>query len=230
MATVPLPVIALLGGPQVGKATLLQRITSSQACSTSGVWHIDTKYYTATASLATARDLEDGRRLAAACEALVLVFDASQEASFQAVREWESLLEADCAEVRLCIANKADKLASAAGGTRAPWLQAASQWCADHLYEYVEVRLATLTWAARKHSVSYLTCSNMQVSAADAEADAQLILDGETQGVPRIVAALEAHTWPGLRLKDRHASAPAETDGKHWPPLPCRGVFLRYLS
>ena len=140
MAAEPLPVIALLGDRQVGKETLLQRITSTQACSTSGVWDIDTKYYTARASLATANNPEDGRRLAAACEALVLVFDASQEASFQAVRDWESQLEAECAEVRLCIANKAEKLATSTGGIRAPWLQAAAQWCADHLYEYVEVR------------------------------------------------------------------------------------------
>ena len=79
--------------------------------------------------------------------------------------------------------------------------------------------------AIQTDSGLYSTCSNTQVSAADAEADAQLTLDGETQGVPRIMAALEAHTWPGLRLKDRHASAPAEPNGKPLPPLPSRGMF-----
>ena len=39
------------------------------------------------------------------------------------------------------------------------------------------------------------------MSAADEEADESLQLDGDPQGVKRVLEALEAHTWPGLRMK-----------------------------
>ncbi|KAK9906426.1 hypothetical protein WJX75_001640 [Coccomyxa subellipsoidea] len=60
---------------------------------------------------------------------------------------------------------------------RQPWHGEAQDWCCEHLFEYIEV------------------------SAADEEADESLQLDGDPQGVKRVLEALEAHTWPGLRLK-----------------------------
>ncbi len=42
---------------------------------------------------------------------------------------------------------------------------------------------------------------HLQVSAADDAADQVLQLDGDPQGLKRMLEALEAHTWPGLHLK-----------------------------
>lgn len=75
---------------------------------------------------------------------------------------------------------------------------------------------------------------HVQVSAADEAADQALLLDGDPQGVKRVLEALEAHTWPGLQLKVSssngvpadHASEPSiaseiETPGssyrQYWP-------------
>lgn len=54
----------------------------------------------------------------------------------------------------------------------------------------------------------------LQVSAADEAADQSLLLDGDPQGVKRVVDALEAHTWPGLQLKATHDGA-SSNGGPH---------------
>ena len=43
--------------------------------------------------------------------------------------------------------------------------------------------------------------SQLQAAPFAPDVDNQLMLDGEPQGVQRILAALQAHTWPGLRMK-----------------------------
>ena len=86
-----------------------------------------------------------------ACEALVLVFDASSEASLHEVQRWLAADAADAAEVRLVVANKVDRLADAlaANGSagaasaalqRSAWLTGAQAWCSEHLFEYIEAR------------------------------------------------------------------------------------------
>ncbi len=55
---------------------------------------------------------------------------------------------------------------------------------------------------------------NVQVSAADEAADQSLLLDGDPQGVKRVLEALEAHTWPGLQLKPTHDGA-SSNGGPH---------------
>lgn len=49
----------------------------------------------------------------------------------------------------------------------------------------------------------------MQVSAASTTVDQSL----EDQGVRRVIGALHAHTWPGLRMKESGNGAPAGSNG-----------------
>ncbi|EIE24162.1 hypothetical protein COCSUDRAFT_65775 [Coccomyxa subellipsoidea C-169] len=54
------------------------------------------------------------------------------------------------------------------------------------------------------------------VSAADDAADHSLQLDGDPQGLKRVLEALEAHTWPGLHLKaHRNGSSNGNGLGVH---------------
>ena len=94
---------------------------------------------------------EANTKFVQACEALVLVFDASSEASLLQVQRWAARGAADAAEVRLVVANKVDRLVEAptangsAGGTpaalqRSAWLSGAQAWCSEHHFEYIEAR------------------------------------------------------------------------------------------
>ena len=56
---------------------------------------------------------------------------------------------------------------------------------------------------------SSCTLRSLQVASADPTVDARLELDGERQGVRRVLSALSAHVWPGLVMKDRPAAAAA---------------------
>ena len=48
---------------------------------------------------------------------------------------------------------------------------------------------------------------------ADPQADALLVVDGNAQGIPRVLEALQAHMWPGLTLKvGRGGRASGDTD------------------
>ncbi|KAF6259837.1 alpha and gamma adaptin binding protein p34-domain-containing protein [Scenedesmus sp. NREL 46B-D3] len=206
--TAPDPACLFVGPPEVGKVTLIRALQSSaepKAPSPADyTLRLDTKYYTADVlvrALGTHQQDKQQQLPAHAWEqlqALVLVFDASSEASFVSARSWADARETDSIEVKLLVANKADRLqqqstrassaaAGAAGSCRAPWLHDAVSWCVDKGFEYVEA-------AAGKPAV-----------------DAALHLEGEQQGVVRVLAALQAHLWPGMLQKD-------------WQPRNRRGV------
>lgn len=85
-----------------------------------------------------------------ACEAVVLVFDATSEASLAEVQRWAAASALQAAEIRLMVANKVDRLMKGphADGSiegsptalkRSSRLAAAQAWCSEHLYEYIEV-------------------------------------------------------------------------------------------
>ena len=69
----------------------------------------------------------------------MLVFDSTNEASFNFVKQWAASGEATDAEIKLCIANKADRLLAGTSLERSAWLDAAADWCTRELYEYIEV-------------------------------------------------------------------------------------------
>jgi hypothetical protein len=192
--TAPGPACLFAGAPDVGKFTLirsLQLTPEPKSPSTPSYnLRLDTKYYTADVSVrsVTIQQQDQQQQLPADAweqlQALVLVFDASNQASFAGVQSWATARNTDSIEVKLLVANKADTLqqataaSSTAGSCRPQWLQDAMSWCVDEGFEYVEA-------AAGKPTV-----------------DAALQLDGEQQGVARVLAALQAHMWPGMVQKD----------------------------
>lgn len=169
-----LPAALLVGAPGSGKHALIQALAgpSEKHHRLPYALCLDNKYYMAAVALhaGSARQTND----LADYEGVVLVFDASDEASFRAVAAWHGLhAEASAdAGVRLVVATKADMLKP--GGAREPWLAAAQDWCNEQMYEYVET------------------------AAAVPQVDQHLEADGEAQGVSRVRAALEVSAHGAL--------------------------------
>mmetsp|Transcript_6411 Transcript_6411/g.15429 ORF Transcript_6411/g.15429 Transcript_6411/m.15429 type:complete len:214 (+) Transcript_6411:612-1253(+) len=88
--------------------------------------------------------------------------------------------------VRLCVINKCEQCL--ASSPRPAWHEEVREWCVDNSFECV------------------------QVSCLDSEAD-RALGDDMGEGVARVVEALEAHIWPGMRRKGRLSSdsAPASS-------------------
>lgn len=229
----PQPVVLFVGTLGAGKSTIAGRLLGSDEQQLPSTWRMDNKYYSAEVSLHeldvpsahASAGSSVGLETQAACshaEAVVLVVDASQQGSFHAVRTWaegvgQALMEG--AQVHLLLAAKVDLLLPPqsesqsqhpaagsgagleAGATsrqgseegqvldRPEWLLSAADWCAEGGVEYIEV------------------------CGSDAGLDAQLQLDGEGQGVARVVEALQSHMWPGMRLKERGAHGQGEGRG-----------------
>lgn len=110
----------------------MKSLTSETATCT---WHMDTKYYTAV-SILTARGLGSHSMDADVCpEALVAVFDASQEVTFrQLVTWWGSNEKCRSWEIGLVVANKMDLVKENKPG----WLNEAEEWASDRMLEYIE--------------------------------------------------------------------------------------------
>lgn len=193
--------ILLVGDSAVGKRQLLAAIGASPASEPGGAAHsqlrLDTKYYTADARVelrhidqCTSLQLGDG-----AYEAVLLVFDVNRQASFEAVRAWYEGAGGSDADlpIRLAVGTGLHRLPAPPGGqpTRPLWLAAAEEWCAEQLVELVE---------AAEDAAAVATG---EAAAAAADVD-----EGAT-GAARVREALEAHMWPGMRLKaaPRHGAA-----------------------
>lgn len=193
------PTILVIGDEGVGKASLIKALVGdARGC----VWHLDTKYYTASVLL-NAQQL--GTPALVHPEALVLLLDASRHDTFLKLREWwKSVCNSglDSWHVGLVVANKVDLV----DGSRPEWLKDVEEWALMEMLEYVEA------------------------SVTDEVADSLLV----DQGVARIRAALEAHIWPGMKLKKRESGLQSQKsvsevatsenpEGKHawnWPGLP----------
>ena len=193
--------VLIIGESGVGKQALIKRILSRSSLSSvqqkgKQLWYLDTKYYTAQVRVDQGLPTPDTYARAATCGGLVLVFAANQESSFLAVKEWAEQLPSDSADVRLCIANKVDRCLSPDCSPQEPrlqhsaWRQQAAQWCADSLFEYIEV------------------------SSTDEDLDQQLVWEEQRQGVSRVREALEANMWPGLEMK----SKPVVQNSQHQLP------------
>lgn len=192
--------ILLVGPHQVGKYTLatrlLQPATAAQKhADRQQLWHLDTKYYTTDVSLRRSHPSQHAYQLAANSQGIVLVFAADSEASFQTVSQWAEQLPSSVGDVRLCVANKVDKVAdqcSCAGEQKAElqrssWLDAAIMWCAENQYEYI------------------------QVCSTNTQLDECLVWEEQQQGIHRVKQALEANYWPNLRMRQPQL-APRQQD------------------
>eukprot|EP00928_Gymnodinium_smaydae_P001132 TRINITY_DN10410_c0_g2_i3.p1 TRINITY_DN10410_c0_g2~~TRINITY_DN10410_c0_g2_i3.p1 ORF type:complete len:731 (-),score=211.68 TRINITY_DN10410_c0_g2_i3:30-2222(-) len=192
-----------------------------------------TRYYSASLRLLAA-DSEDVRAAeaeAASCGAaaatglplhtaagVILVFDAADAATFDAVRELYEHTESggasgssSSAGVRLCVAAAA---ACGTAGVPEPKLQErAETWCAENGFEF-------LACALDEPAFDSLRRGREEASRApEARKGASLLRGGsgaEATGAvlapaTRILEALESHVWPGMRPRD----------GAGDPPLTC---------
>jgi hypothetical protein len=178
----------LVGGPQVGKHALASAICGRAVAKGASphAWRLDTKYYTADV-LIDIRQLDSTPASAArggGYEAAVLAFAAGSAASFASVQRWWEEAEADELPIRLVVATRGCD-SPGAGEEEPAWVEAAREWCAERLIEWVE--------------------------AGGAEGAA--VGDGETTGAARVVEALHAHMWPGLQLKDAAAGPARDAPG-----------------
>lgn len=194
----PAPAVLVLGAAGVGKSTLVRGIAASARPLSAGGpgteeeatggrattrWQIENKYYRAAVQLVEAA----GPSAVESPEALLLVFSANSEASFAAARAelpGEGALEA--IEVRAVVATHVDRLLPpGCGSSDAPlaldealaaveWLQQALEWSYANGFEFVGC------------------------CPAVPELDQALTLEGERQGVRRVVEVLHAHTWTNL--------------------------------
>lgn len=227
------PRILLVGPPNVGKQSVLQRLLSmgkakGSPFSVSGIpsqgWMIETKYYTvdvciSTASLTDRETRENAKAHASSsqCQALVLIFDLSNFSTFDTVREWVATLDLQKLEILLCVGNKADRLPDHfAHREYRKRLQKRGESSSDPHPEFWDfgiqqtdgsgllgeeessadqLRSLCVEWCT-EHGVEYL-----EACALDRAFDQCISVDGDSQGLNRIMGALSAHMWPGLSLK-----------------------------
>ena len=195
-----LPVVLLLGGPAVGKASLARQLLQDGQTAAPAVWRIDTRYYSVDVRLATS-DLSAAQQPP---EALLLVCSAGDEASFTACRHWHQGFGQVC-EVQLLVLNKWDLVVSSG---EPAWVGSCQEWCTEQGFELVQVRLVLLSTLTGTACMECLTLEPaLQASTSNPEVDAALSERDVGQGVRRVVSALQAHLWPGLELKAQ-ATAP----------------------
>lgn len=189
------PEVWIVGVPGSGRNSLIHAVIKQPLGLNRELqheWLIDNKYYTAATVL---KVLDPSHSENFSGEAVVVVFNASDESSFEAVKAWTAKHDTEDAGVRLAVATHADELlpppanpsatsdapATSAGlpqeAVRPAWLDAAIEHFTLQCFEYIEC------------------CST------DPEVDALLRLDGDIQGIARILDALHSHMWPGLTRK-----------------------------
>ncbi|XP_042463625.1 uncharacterized protein LOC122046804 [Zingiber officinale] len=222
------PGILLIGSPNVGKRTLLSRLLSVDFSDTSDLargilcqgWTIENKYYTADVAIWTAH-LDEGFSIQSLpitkqLDALVMVFDMSEESSLTTLQDWIAKTDITKFEILLCIGNKADLVTghSAHAQYRRQMLkhgesssdphpeymdygidETEGSSLLGHEEPYLETRKLCLDWCI-EHNIEYIeTC------ASNTDFDKCLSVDGDMQGVDRLYGALSAHMWPGMILK-----------------------------
>ncbi|KAL6651272.1 hypothetical protein ACP70R_010197 [Stipagrostis hirtigluma subsp. patula] len=222
------PGVLLVGAPGVGKRTILSRLISAEIPEahdlSAGVlcqgWTIDTKYYSADLSIWTA-NLGEGFSLGSLphpdrLAALVMIFDMSDESSFLTLRSWVANADIQRFEVLLCIGNKADLVPG--HGAHVEYrrrMQRLGESSSDPHPEYldfginenegcgllsgeepcIEIRDSTAKWCLEQN-IEYI-----EACASNVDFDKCLSVDGDSQGLERLLGALSAHMWPGMILK-----------------------------
>ncbi|CAN1256477.1 hypothetical protein LINPERPRIM_LOCUS9333 [Linum perenne] len=236
------PGILIVGSSGVGKRTVLSRLLSldldddldSDSQLLVRGWTIDTKYYAADVSVWVAHltdgfrieNFPDRRRLAA----LVMVFDATDPSSLASVQDWVSSTDIHEFEILLCVGNKVDlvsghpvhqeyrrrlmrrqqKLKLEQSSTCEFGItETEGTNLLDEKEEEEEIRKSCLEWCTERN-IEYI-----EACASNPEFDKCLSVDGDSQGIERLLGALSAHMWPGMVLKSGNKVAePSLTDGE----------------
>ncbi|CAN1256478.1 hypothetical protein LINPERPRIM_LOCUS9333 [Linum perenne] len=205
-------------------------------------WTIDTKYYAADVSVWVAHltdgfrieNFPDRRRLAA----LVMVFDATDPSSLASVQDWVSSTDIHEFEILLCVGNKVDLVSghpvhqeyrrrlmrrqqklkleqsstcefgiTETEGTNL--LDEKEEEEEEEEEHSSQIRKSCLEWCTERN-IEYI-----EACASNPEFDKCLSVDGDSQGIERLLGALSAHMWPGMVLKSGNKVAePSLTDGE----------------
>lgn len=224
------PSVLIVGSSNVGKYSVLKRLLGKEELlkddswsgSTCHGWTIDTKYYTADVCIWTARldelDSKDsGSSPLEHCEALLMVFDLSDPTTFEKLQQWMGASELSY-EVQICVGNKADKLPSHFGHIEyRRRLMKRGESSSDPHPEFMDFgidrtegssllaedddedpehrRRARMEWCTER-GIEYI-----EACAINEAFDKCMSVDGDLQGVPRILDAISAHMWTGLVMK-----------------------------
>ncbi|KAI7738389.1 hypothetical protein M8C21_008452 [Ambrosia artemisiifolia] len=229
------PGVLLLGSSGVGKRTLLSRLLSvdfeDEADSSSDIhaygWTINTKYYAADISVWMAH-LNNEFQITVApmfdnLAALVMVFDLNNLSSFSELKKWVSCNNIENFDILLCIGNKADLVPHHSGHVeyRRRLLnldESADYGISETEGSYLlgdeesssEIKISCMEWCL-EHNIEYI-----EACASNPRFDKCLSVDGDSQGVDRLLGALSAHMWPGMVLKSgdntNQPSLPQEED------------------
>ncbi|XP_074270026.1 uncharacterized protein LOC141593004 [Silene latifolia] len=222
------PGIFIIGSPNVGKRTLLSRLLSADLedvfDSPSELlvqgWTIDTKYYSADVAVWMAH-LHDGYSIGSMpcltqLAALVMVFDLSELSSLVALKKWVSQTDIQRFDILLCIGNKVDLVPGHpvheeySRHLRRPKNSSVSSDADFVDYGISETEGSSLlsndesSCDISKSCLEWCTERNIEyveACASNVDFDKCLSVDGDSQGVDRLLGALSAHMWPGMVLK-----------------------------
>ncbi|KAK3034195.1 hypothetical protein RJ639_034335 [Escallonia herrerae] len=192
-------------------------------------WTINTKYYMADVSLWMA-DLSDEFSIGPLpmfdqLAALVMVFNTSDLSSFLALKDWVSRTDIQKFDILLCIGNKVDLLPDHPAHVeyKRRMQKLGESWSDLHpeFSEYginetegssllrdeepsMEIKSSCVEWCC-EHNIEYIEAcasnADFDKYCGVVEALAGLSVDGDSQGVERLLEALSANMWPGMVLK-----------------------------
>nr|ADI46923.1 AIP1m [Volvox carteri f. nagariensis] len=194
LAITTAPRVLVAGAPLVGKSQLCQVLTSSEAPRSGSCvpWTIQTKYYT------TRVEVCEENVPNVPCtqpEALVLVFNLAEPHTFDLVQSCMRHFDLEAVQLKLLCGTRADVLLSAdysAGNvetsSQPAWFKIVTDWSVQNGVEFI------------------ICCPHLPAL------DATLTLDGDKQGVARVMEALQAHEWPYLKVSSG-SKLYASTDG-----------------
>lgn len=222
------PGILIVGSSSVGKRTLLSRLLSVDfedgADSSSEIlvhgWTINTKYYTADVSVWMAH-LHEGFSIGNLpmldqLAAVVMVFDMNDLSSFVALQDWVSHTDIQNFDILLCVGNKVDLVPGHSAHVEyRRRLQRLGDLSAEPYLEFSEYGISETEgscllgdeespWEISRSCLEWCSERNIEyieACASNADFDKCLSVNGDSQGVDRILGALSAHMWPGMTLK-----------------------------
>nr|XP_043627987.1 uncharacterized protein LOC122599526 [Erigeron canadensis] len=236
------PGVLLLGSSAVGKRTLLSRLLSldfeddvdSSSVIHSYGWTINTKYYTADISMWMAHLSKEfsitGMPMFDQVAALVMVFDLNNLSSFSELVKWVSHNDIRNFDILLCIGNKADlvpghpahveyrrRLLNLDESAESGFSEIeGSSLLGDEESSLLEIKRSCMEWCL-EHNIEYI-----EACASNPRFDKCLSVDGDSQGVERLLGALSAHMWPGMVLKSgdtiKQPSLPEQEDSSDEEP------------
>jgi hypothetical protein len=159
---------------------LVDAIRSDQAeCSSApnSLWTIDNKYYTAQVAISIMRNENNHLNPPSAVDhqAVVAVFNATLDTLENIQRLWAAVENQDPEfEIKLAVVLCID------GCLRPDWLEQANAWFAERGAELIVVE---------------------ELERVDAPRLAAAVGEGDSEGIQRVVEALQAHVWPGMQRK-----------------------------